>query len=492
MRRAASVGLVLAVAVALIVVSAAPTAADPGREGSKRPNIVLILTDDLDVGSVGLFPGLTELAERGTTFTNAFVSISLCCPSRASILRGQYAHNTHVFANRPPSGGFERFRTEGLESSTVATWLHDSGYHTALVGKYLNGYPGTQGATYVPPGWDEWYSLSSDPEFTAPQFDYQLNENGRLVTYGSAPSDYLTDVLAARSADVIRRASDRPSGRAPFFLYLAPYSPHEAAAPAPRHASAFPSAIAPRPPSFNEADVSDKPAWVRSRPLLTSDQISAIDDLYRARLRATLSIQDLVATVIGTLRSTGQLQDTYVFFASDNGFHLGQHRLERGKNTTYDEDIRVPLIVLGRHVRRGGVVTDIVANIDFAPTFAEIAGAVVPAFVDGRSLVPLLDRREEREERAVPWRQALLLEHGISGPVAERSPDLQGLRTHQHTYVAYVNGERELYDLAQDPYQLASMHETAPPELLTLLGRWLDALRACTGAGCRTAEDRPP
>ncbi|TMB46775.1 MAG: hypothetical protein E6J60_16205 [Deltaproteobacteria bacterium] len=216
----------------------APTAPSPARQ----PNILFILTDDLDLREVSVMPHLRSLVgARGATFRNFFVSVSLCCPSRSTCLRGQYSHNTHVLTNKGTTGGFETAHALGLEQSTVATWLHDAGYRTALIGKYLNGYPNSVSDAYVPPGWDEWDSPSQGSPYS--EFNYTLNENGTQVAYGGAVADYGTDVYARKAAEFITEAARR---QVPFFVYLAVYAPHLPATPAPRDAGLFPGARAPR------------------------------------------------------------------------------------------------------------------------------------------------------------------------------------------------------------------------------------------------------
>jgi arylsulfatase A-like enzyme len=449
-----------------------------------KPNIIFIVADDLNTESMTHLPRLQSLlAARGTIFSNFFVSLALCCPSRASILRGQYAHNTQIFTNAPPGGGFAKFRDLGHEESTIATWLRDAGYRTVLLGKYLNGYPMT---TYVPPGWDEWYGVAGGVNF----FNYTLNENGKLVRYGSEPEAYLTDVLTEKAADFVLRTA--PTGQ-PFLMYIAPHAPHEPATPAPRHEDVFFGVEAPRTPSFNEQDVSDKPIWVRNTPLRTPEQIAQLDALYRKRLQSMLAVEDLIERLIKTLGATRQLRNTYIVFTSDNGYHLGQHRLPAGKNSAYEEDIRVPLIVRGPRVPAGQVIEHLAVNIDLAPTFVELSGAKALGLVDGRSLVPLLRRNPPPIES---WRQGFLLEAGfITG-----NRVFQGIRANSFTFVEYPNTqepnteepERELYDLDADPDQLESLHKTVDPAFLVQLGNWLTALRECAGESCRSAEDSPP
>jgi arylsulfatase A-like enzyme len=480
-----------------------------------RPNLIFILTDDLDTeypdGTwLAHFPRLQALlADQGTTFTHCFVSLSLCCPSRTSILRGQYAHNTQIFTNGAPGGGFQKAHDLGLEDSTLATWLQAAGYRTVLIGKYLNGYPGNLGKAYVPPGWDEWYSGEKNQY---QQFNYELNENGAIVAYGNAPEDYEQDVFRAKAVDFIRRAAAAAEPQ-PVFLWMPTYSPHQPATFAPRHAEAFPAVQAPRPPTFNEADVRGHPQWVQNRRLLTARQIDQLDALYRKRLQSMLAVEDTVVELIQVLQETGQLDHTYIFFSSDNGFHLGQHRLPAGKNTEFEEDLHVPLLVRGPGVPQGRVLAHLALNIDLAPTLAELAGVPVPAFVDGRSLVPLL---QHRPPPLAHWRQAFLLEHGVlqTGDVgrtpaeafsAVEPPDpfdlaapmlpqpFQGLHTMNLIYVEYPStGERELYTLDRDPYEQTSLADTADPALLAQLAAWLAQLRTCTGPACRTAEDTPP
>jgi arylsulfatase A-like enzyme len=472
------------------------------------PNIVFILTDDLDRGVYDQTPRLkTLLDDQGTSFTRHYLNISLCCPSRTAILRGQYAHNTKIFSNAPPTGGFETFYANGSEAQTMAVWLQQAGYTTALFGKYLNGYPNTAPADYIPPGWSEWYSAIAGNPYG--EYNYTLDENGKEVVYGAAPGDYMVDVISAKLDDFITRAG--ASGK-PFFAYVAPFSPHAPATPAPRYANDFPLAQAPRTPGWNEADVSDKPMWLQTHPLLTQPQIAAIDALYRKRLQSMEGIADLVEHTIDTLQKTGHLGDTYIVFTSDNGFHQGQHRLLSGKNTEFDEDLIVPLVVRGPGVAAGATVDVPTVNVDFAPTFVDLAGAAIPAAVDGRSLVPFL-----RGQAPASWRQSVLLEHGADVPdgeamlwrasypksalepadvadltaaaaAAEAPPPFVGVRTGRYTYVEYQTGEKELYDDENDPAQLVNLAATADPALLAQLAAAAHALNGCQGDACRTAE----
>ncbi len=495
-----------ALATLLLVVTATWASAAP-------PNIVFILTDDLAVSDMEQLPELrARFTAQGTSFDRAFVSLSMCCPSRATTLRGQYAHNTGILRNGAPDGGYGVFRDRGLESSTVATWLHDAGYRTGLFGKYLNGYPNKRDPLAIPPGWDDWV-VPSRGEATS-SYNYQLNDNGTLVHHGDDPEDHITDVLAAQAVQFIEASHE---ARRPFFAYVATYAPHAPAVPVPRHADAFAGATAPRGGAVNEADVSDKPAWLQALDLLDGPATRKLDGTARRRLASMLGVQDLVERVLDTLTKTGELDRTYLVFTSDNGYHLGQHRMPEGKDTYFEEDIRVPLYVRGPGVLAGQVRAELVVNTDLAATFAEMAGIVPAAQNDGRSWLSLL-----RGETPA-WRKGALLEHwgsatgeparGKGANRAEEStlerpdgsgrkgsrrhvnlhvPPFAGVRSDRYTYVRYDDGDRDLYDLAADPQQLQDIAASASTTLLASLDRWLHAMRKCKGEGCRLAEMSDP
>jgi N-acetylglucosamine-6-sulfatase len=453
------------------------------------PNIILINTDDLDADSLRFMPNVESLLTlNGASFTDFIVAAPDCCPSRASLLRGQYVHD-HGILRGSKKFGEGKFRSQGLEDSTIATWLRRAGYQTALIGKYLNGYENDP--THVPPGWTEWYAT-----FSSQYFDYQINENGKLVHYGNNPADYQTDVLSEKSVSFIRRSTT--DGKR-FFLYLAPSAPHGPATAAPRHESLFAQRTAPRTASFNEEDVSDKPAYIRATSPLTQSDIDTIDEAYRDRIRSLQAVDEMVAEIVTTLQDTGALANTYIFFSSDNGYLLGQHR-QTDKGVPYEEAIKVPLVVRGPGIAAGRSIGQLSSNIDLAPTIADLAGASIPRFVSGRSLVPLLKGSQPRA-----WRQATISQfyregNGEPGEVSTEAvldqpgaPSFLVLRTGNRSYVEYVTGERELYDLANDPHQLRNL--ALDGDYAAEVDRfhaWLDAFRACSKRACRSVENRPP
>jgi N-acetylglucosamine-6-sulfatase len=400
-----------------------------------QPNILLVLTDDQRWDTLSVMPRVqSRLVRRGVTFRNAFVTNALCCPSRATYLTGQYSHSTGVYLNTGPRGGAASFD----DSSTIATWLDDAGYTTALVGRYLNGYVGTR----VPPGWDRWFAYSGSPNY----YDYALNVDGTLVAHGSAPADYATDVFAAEAEAFIRSVDG------PFFLHFSPFAPHFRrgdtleVTPANRHRDAFASLSPWRPPNYNEADVSDKPNWLRLKtPTIPLDRQAKGDTFRQEQLESLLAVDEAVGGIVDALADTGQLGNTMIMFASDNGNDWGEHR-RYSKLVPYEASIRVPLVIrydpLVPAARNDGRLA---VNVDVAPTFAALAGTTAPG-AEGRSLLPLFSSPTR------PWRRDFLLEHlGARGALI---PTYCGIRNDTQTYVQYVTGEEEIYDLGADPYQL--------------------------------------
>jgi N-acetylglucosamine-6-sulfatase len=451
---------------------------------SSRPNIILIVTEDQDVNTLDYMPTLqAQLIDEGVNFVNGFVSTPMCSPSRTSILTGEYAHNHQILDNAAPTGGFETFQQMGHETSTVATWLQDSGYETVLFGKYLTAYPNPDDVTYLPPGWSEWVAMWTNLTIPGVQryYNYRLNDNGETVAYGDAAEDYSTDVLSAKMNDFIYRQTENP---APFFIYMSPWSIHHPFIPAQKYAKMFSDLTLPTPPHFNEEDMSDKPLyWQQFDDLPDATAIAALEETYRNRLRAALSIDEMIASLFDVLETTGQLENTYVFYISDNGMHMGDHRLAAKKATAYEESIRVPFIVRGPDLPSGQALEHFVLNIDLAPTLAAIAGLDVPTTVDGRSLLPLLTESPLEVE---DWRQSFPVESHRN----QASFSIYAVRTNPYIYIRNPEeGQNELYDLIADPYQLENIHDSADPALVNILDDQLDALLDCGGALCKEIED---
>ena len=471
-----------------------PGCSKSGKSEPNKPNIIYILIDDLDMSAIKFMPRLqAEFGDKGMTFTNHFVTSSVCCPSRASILSGKYVHNHGVLhQGGDERGSYRAFHRLGIDKSTVATALKAKGYSTSLIGKYFSTYSNLF-AGYIPPGWDEWSALLDGP---GAFFNYKMSENGKIVTYGKNPEDYQTDVLARKSVDFIQRMA---SEKKPFFLYLAPYAVHTPLTSAPRHLDVdFTSFKAPRPPSFNEEDVSDKPEWVRTQKKMNEKNIAALDWSFQLRLRMLLSLEEMLDNIIETLKNEGVLDNTYIFFTSDNGLRYGVHRLPGGKLTPYEEDIHVPLVVRGPGVPAGQTVNHFTSNVDFLPTFADIAGVLEPESADGRSLLKVLKGEHPQDSNL---RSSLLIEHwppaipgnkwpGMGGPM-NIPPKYKALRTDIFKYVVYVTDERELYDLRGDPFEMENIYKTANPKLIEQLETRLQEYGSCSGESCRKVDQAP-
>jgi arylsulfatase A-like enzyme len=467
---------VAAVLVATGTVAPAPPSVEHATAAPQRPNILVVESDDQTLESLRVMDNVNSLiGDRGTTFENSFVNYSLCCPSRATFLTGEYAHNHGVLGNTPPNGGFARFRALHGDDN-LAVWLRQAGYYTALFGKYLNGYANDP---LVPRGWSEWRAAAPD---TQDLYDYTLNENGTLVHYGTDPADFKQDVLTRKALGFIDRRAPQP---APFFLWLAYTAPHAGgpnpnpnppsncngtAKPAPRHAHAFDSEPLPRPPNFNEADVSDKPQRIQSLPLLGPDRVADIERRYRCRLESLLSVDEGVGALVGRLGANGELADTVIVFTSDNGFFHGEHRIPGNKTRVYEESIRVPLLIRGPGIPAGTTVSDLVTNADLAPTIVDAANASAGLVMDGRSLIPMA------QDPGIEQGRQLLVEE----------PGLAAIRTERYVYAEYDTGERELYDLQNDPFELESRHRSpAYAAIRAHLANRLHELQSCAGASCR-------
>jgi len=457
-------------------------------QSARRPNIVFILTDDLSINLLPFMPQLAEVRKQGTTFTNYFVTDSLCCPSRSSIFTGKLPHNTGVFKNAGADGGYEAFNAHGNVSQTFAVALQKAGYKTAFLGKYLNGYlPVKAGPA---PGWDEWDVAGNGYK----NFDYNLNQNGAIVPYGSDPQSYLTDVVSRLGRDFIRKA-----GSNPFLIEIATFAPHAPYIPAPRDANEFIGLQYPHTPAFAARPDGTAPTWLKSIPELEPQKINHMRHAFRMRAQSVLAVDKMIKDIRALLAELGEADNTYIVFSSDNGYHMGEYSLRPGKMTPFDTDINVPLIVMGPGVRKGAIVREIAENIDLNPTFVDLAGAVPPGTPDGHSLVPLL-----RGMAAEDWRRMALIEHHgmpIVDPADPDAPELhsanpptyEAIRMAGAMYVEYALTDPCYYDLAKDPYELHNIAAELTAAQKEHLHQILRTNATCKGAGaCWDAQRLQP
>jgi len=463
-----------------------PDAAVPPDAATSRPNVVFILTDDLSWNLVRYMPNVLRMQKEGMTFSNYFVTDSLCCPSRSSILTGRFPHDTGVFTNGGDDGGYEVFKAKGNETATFATSLSAAGYRTALMGKYLNGYDPLVPA--IPPGWTSWAGAGAAYR----SFDYDLNENGVVRHYGTAATDYVTDVLGGRGVGFVAADPLRP-----FFLEMATFSPHAPYTPAPRDAELFPGLSVPRTPAYGARPGPTAPAWLAAIPALTKKEEKKMDEDFRKRVQAVQAIDRMIENLRDAVKAAGHADDTYFVFSSDNGFHMGEHSLRTGKQTAFDTDIHVPLVVVGPGVPAGTTADAIVQNIDLCATFAEIGGAEPPPKQTGRSLLALL------HGKTADWRNVALVEHhgahfdatdpDLPEPDSGDPPTYSALRTRSYVYVEYVGGEVEYHAHATDPDELDNTAAALTTTEKDALHGTLEAMKTCHDvAGCWTAQHLLP
>lgn len=443
----------------------------PAAAQASPPNIVLIVTDDAQPGDLDAMPKTRALlGDGGTTFPNCFASTPLCSPSRASLLTGQLAHNHGVVGNQGETGGWRSYRSAGIGARTIQVPLHAAGYRTGLVGKLLNGVPGSG---QVAPDWDEAF-VQTDFRY----FGFEVNHNGRHRRFGD--KHYSTSILRQQAVAFIRST---PDGQ-PLFLHVSPIAPHNIPKSPRKLRARFRGARQTRSPDLNETEVSDKPEFLRRRSQLSPTALRSLDAHHRGRLRTLVPVDDLVAAVAGALEETDRLDTTYLFFLSDNGMMLGHHR-HVGKTVPYDRGARTPLLARGPGFAHGVFDERLALNIDVTTTIAAATGIVIPD-LDG---VSLLDS---------PARADVLLEW-LGEPESQRSafyspsgPNYAALRTPDALYVEHSTGERELYDYRFDPYELDNLladwdgHAPSPDAEARAAqhSARLAALRECAGATC--------
>jgi N-acetylglucosamine-6-sulfatase len=404
-----------------------------------RANILLIFTDDMRADQLQYMPSTKAmLANQGVRFEQGFVASPLCGPNRASLLSGQYVHRHNVPCNDQAASLFD-------DTQTIGTWLQAAGYRTGYFGKWLNGVNSTEIAPwpYRAPGWHDW-RVSVDPQHT--YYDYQLIENGTIIRYGSTQADYKTAVIGQHARQFIAKtAANRP------FLavvaFNAPHAPHTPETSADRNIGAL--APFPLSPAFNEADVFDKPAYIRVLPLLSSTEQTAVKNRWKKQIATLQSVDRQIEAIRSDLERTGRLDETMVIFTSDNGYLMGEHRLEHQKSCVYNPCVRVPMVVRMPGIAPRVDTTHLVSTLDIPATITAIAGATPPYQLAGSNLVPLL------KDATINWRADLLIELLQED---NRRPPFAAVRSRTEMYAEYLDGSRfrEYYNLTIDPFQLVN------------------------------------
>jgi arylsulfatase A-like enzyme len=480
-----------------------------------RPNVIVVLADDLDTSLLPYLPNVTRLIrDQGASFSNFFVEQSSCCPSRASILSGLYAHNHGVIGNVWPEGGYDRWK-QTRQDDDLPVWLDRVGYRSAMLGKYFNEYPyhtpndfsdarKARLRAYIPPGWQSWASPVQGNAYA--QDHYRLNVDGH------EDADFHTEYLDSRLGDRVLGLVDGDDGfdfaAGGQFVYYASYSPHTPYAYPKELEGTFADAQFPRTPDFDEADTSDKFGHTRSRKALTDSDVATIDETFRKRIRSVQVLDQTVGRLVSDLSEQGVLDNTYLIFTSDNGYHMGNHRLEIGKYSQFQTDVRVPFFVRGPGITPGSTYDDVAGNIDIAPTIADIAGAPT-AEVDGLSLLPRLHGGPPLARKFYLLGRALTPTNTTTSNGLEEAPetyvensrasrlnDFTGVTNGRFKLIRYTHlPHEELYDLSRDPYELDNLlaggdasYAAMTPRAQGIVDRLraeLDRLVSCAGVTCR-------
>ncbi|KIW77304.1 hypothetical protein Z517_09750 [Fonsecaea pedrosoi CBS 271.37] len=498
-------------------------------QSSSRPNIVFILTDDQDLrmNSLSYMPHVKEhLIDQGTFFQRHYCTIALCCPSRVSLWTGRAAHNTNVTDVNPPYGGYPKFVSQGFNEAWLPIWLQDAGYNTYYTGKLFNSHGVNNYDSPFVNGFTGSDFLLDPHTYEYLNASFQRNREPPVSHEG----EYSTDVLARKAYGFLE---DAISEQKPFFLTIAPNAPHSnvkfeeswfngsASAhtitttppiPADRHKRLFADAVIPRTPSFNP----DEPhgvSWISTLPKQNQTNVDFNDEFYRNRLRALQAVDEIVDGVIARLKEHGILDNTYVFYSSDNGYHIGQHRLQPGKECGYEEDVNIPLIVRGPGISRGKSSDLVTSHTDLAPTFLSLAGGQIRSDFDG-SIIPLTanqlddDSVDTRGEHVNIEYWGFALAEGKYGSAMYWNNTYKGLRVigtnYNLYYSVWCSGEHELYDLRNDPYETHNLFNsnhssifevptTAPATLPTVttlqhlisrLDSLVMVLKTCKGRTC--------
>ncbi|KAI9483817.1 MAG: alkaline-phosphatase-like protein [Benjaminiella poitrasii] len=472
-------------------------------KSQSKPNIVFIFTDDQDyrMESLNYMPNVQKyLVKEGTVYENHYATIAVCCPSRVGLLRGQYAHNTNITDVSPPYGGYDRFNTLKLGEDYLPIWLQKAGYNTNYIGKLMNGYAVNNYNNPAPLGFDYQDQLV-DP-YTYIYNTAVFSTNGKPPVYYK--DAYQTDIIHSKTRVILKRIQNQDD---PFFLWVAPTAPHgqfiinsdhtietQPPVPAARHANLFKDVKIPRKPHFNPTVQFKTTSYWKSLEKLNETLVEELDEYYRNRLRALQSVDEIVGTIFKELEQSGQLNNTYVFYSSDNGYHMGQHRSYPGKCTNLEEDINVPFIVRGPGIPKGKKSHIISSHHDIAPTFVALARGKYPSWVDG-GVIPLTKELERHHNPAS--KESFAVEFWSLSQMAESYPTVsyEGPNTYKtlriisqnynYMYAVWCTGEHELYDLKKDPYGLKNLYDNMSVQLVNRLDALLVVLKSCRADTCR-------
>jgi N-acetylglucosamine-6-sulfatase len=455
-----------------------------GAQVGEPPNIIHIMTDDNNANTMSVMDhAKAGIRDAGALFPNAYFNTSLCCPSRATQQTGLYPHNTGVYDNHAPNGGYPVFKSAGNEPHTYGVWADRAGYQTAFFGKHLNDYlqddPSGQ-PTAKPLGWDFWHATAGDPQ------KHQAVINGTIQPMNKLHDEFVAD----EGIGWIRNHAADPG---PFLTVLSFYAPHNPAEHPANLDSQFTNTSYPKTPAWNEPDMTDKPAFMRAYRSITSAQESVMLEHYRDRLRAIKYVDSRIGELLDTLQTNGQLDSTYIIFWADNSNHVGEHRARDhasgGKGLPHTIDSKMPLWIRGPGIAPGTVNSAPIAAVDIAPTVADMANATTTRPIDGRSFLPLAEGADPA------WRKYVYAEFPQGAVSNAGIPVWYALYGPEAQYHQYAGGERELYRTATDPYQINNVLypriSSAEQTEINNYKAIITKMKTCDAAACRTAEASP-
>jgi len=538
-----------ALTVFTVVLFAVALAGAPGMASAKRPNFVIIQTDDQTSATLHetfenkrgkkfkVMPNTEELlGAEGIQFTNYYSSIPVCSPSRATLLSGQYAHTSGLSRNSGKRGGARGLSNSPIFEQNLATALQERGYRTSHFGRFTNNYgnPAGYDETAVPPGWNTW-ATDWTRDTVRRFYGYSLNVNGEIEgpfgkarfgkyrhkdpvgcpsTKGKIVCNYHTDQISTRAIREIKRAEPGP-----IYVQVDYEAPHDGppgttdTEPARRHIGSANRVELPEPPGFNEKNISDKPKILRAgNTRLTKEEINGIEVRYRRQLESLRSVDDGIGRIVAMLKKTKRLSKTYIFFVSDNGYFLGEHRFGKSKFLAHEPSSNTPLIVRGPKADRGKISNAIVGNVDLAPTIADLAGAKLGLEPDGRSFASVLKRPKKVGHRSMILESYMLPSEELQKHLFEQGkadePESTGgatisgrvpyvnytaLRAGRYKYIKYETGGRELYDLRDDPYELSNKVKSRRyKRVVRRMDNELERRQFCAGAECRKGVKKLP
>ncbi|CAO3629163.1 unnamed protein product [Cunninghamella blakesleeana] len=491
--------------VALLLLNSISTqAAINDNKHNEKPNIIFIFTDDQDarLNSIDYMPNLQKhLVKQGTTYQNHYATIAVCCPSRVSLLRGQYSHNTNITDVNPPYGGYTRFNKLNLGESTLPVWMQQAGYSTHYIGKLMNEYSVNNYNKPTPKGFDYQDQLV-DP-YTYVYNKPVFSKNGEApVFYKNA---YQTDVIHGKALQALKNQRNTEK---PFFLWVSPMAPHgqfnisnnqiitEPPIPAARHAHLFKDVKIARTPNFNPEKQTKTASYWKYFSQLNDTLVDEFDEIHRNRLRALQAVDEMIGSLFDELEKQNKLDNTYIIYSADNGYHIGQHRAYPGKCGNIEEDINVPFIIRGPGVPKNQISDVVTSHTDLAPSILALAkgSQYVPEWVDG-GVIPFTKELKNhpkpiaKESFAVEFWMKESIPEFYTGTFAPGPNIYKTIRViskdYNYAYTVWCTGEHEFYDLRKDPYELDNEYETIDPRLADRLDALLLVLKSCRAESCR-------